>query len=357
MNYSLSDFDYNLPDKLIAQISVSPKDSSKLMIVKSENKNQNKNKINIEHKHFYDIINYLNKGDVLVLNNTKVMHTKLIGEKINENKSTGKKEIGSSAEITLTKKLEKNIYECHIKTKNPNKGTKIILPGGNAEITEKKSIDLFVIKLSDEAKILKNAQLTTPPYIKRKLNDEEYQTIFAKEDTKNEINSIAAPTAGLHFTKSLLEKIKKKGIKIIFIKLHVSYGTFLPVYDVNNHKMEPEYYEISKKEADAINNRKKEYPKSKLIVVGTTTLKALETSSKNGKILPKKGWSEIFIKPEHKFNSNLDCLITNFHLPRSTLIMLVSAFFGREKIMKAYDVAVKEKYRFYSLGDAMMLIK
>ncbi len=333
---SLSDFDYSLPGSLIAQHPARPKDHSKLMVIHADEK--------IEHKHFYDIINYLNKGDILVLNNTKVIRTKLIG----------RKETGSDAKITLTKKIEKNIYECHIKTKNPNVGTKIILLGGNAKITGKKSVDLFIIKLNDEKKILKNAKLTTPPYIKRELDDEEYQTIFAD---KNKKGSIAAPTAGLHFTKTLLNKIRKKGVKIIFITLHISYGTFLPVYDISKHKMELEYYEISEKDADAINNRDKK--KNKLIVVGTTTLKALETSCnpKNKKIISGAGWSDIFIYPGYKFNSGTNILITNFHLPRSTLIMLVSAFFGREKIMKAYGVAVHKKYRFYSLGDAMMLIK
>ena len=329
-NINLDDFNYNLPDELIAQRLAVPRDSSRLMILQKNNKEDK-----ILHKRFFDIIDFLKKSDVLVMNNTMVDNAKLIG----------KKSTGSSAEIVLMKKISDLEYEVRIKTKNPMVGNIIILKSSSCEIIDQKTIDTFIVRLSS-SKVLEDAILPTPPYIKRKLSDKEYQTVYSKIK-----GSLAAPTAGLHFTKELLEKIKRKGVKIVFVTLHVSYGTFKNIdLEIENHVMDPEYFEITKDAADAINNRK-----GRLIAVGTTTLKTLESSSKNGKILPSKKYSELFIYPGHKFNSGTDVLITNFHLPKSTLMLLVCAYAEQDRIMSAYKEAISKKYRFFSLGDAMWI--
>jgi S-adenosylmethionine:tRNA ribosyltransferase-isomerase len=324
----LSDFDYNLPKEFIAQKPVSPRDNSKLMVIGSE----------IEHKRFYDIIDYLEKGDILVLNETKVIPAKL----------TGRKETGSSAEI-IVEEFEGKICKGHIKTRNPRIGTKLIFGKYNAEIIDENE-EMFTIRFDENIKsIMKSiGQLPTPPYVKRKLDkNSQYQTVYSKKK-----GSIAAPTAGLHFTTRLLNKIKKKGVKIAKVCLHIDFGTFLPVRDVNKKKLHAEYYEIDKKNADIINNRK-----GRLFVVGTTSIRTLESVSKNGKIIAGKGKTEIFIKPGYKFKNKIDGMITNFHLPKSTLLMLVSAFIGRKKILDAYKIAIKKKYRFFSFGDVMLIFK
>ncbi|HYD04024.1 MAG TPA: tRNA preQ1(34) S-adenosylmethionine ribosyltransferase-isomerase QueA [Alphaproteobacteria bacterium] len=330
---NLDDYSYELPESLIAQHPADPRDSCKLMII-------GKNKI--EHGIFRDILSQFSKGDILVLNNTKVKHSKLLG----------KKESGSAAEITLLKNISANIYEAKIKTKNPLVGTKIILHHATAEIIMQKNIDTFVVKL-DNKNALKDAVMPSPPYIKHVVTDKEYQTVYS--DKKKE-GSLASPTAGLHFTKSLLAKIQKKGVKIVYITLHVSYGTFKNIEDVKTYVMEPEHYEISNQAAKIINNRDKK--KNRLFVVGTTTLKALETSaSKSGKIIAGSAESTLFIYPPYKFKSGTDALITNFHLPKSTLLLLTCAFGERKRILDAYHAAIKNNYRFYSLGDSMIIYK
>ena len=322
---NLNNYSYRLPDELIAQKPFYPRDECRLLVIDKTRKDVK----------FKDILEYFHKNDVLVLNDTRVTHSKIYG----------KKETGSSAEVILLKKITGNVFEAKIKTKNPLVGTKIIFKKGFAEIISQKNIDTFVVELSN-AKILNEAVLPTPPYIKRKLKDSEYQTIFSKND-----GSLASPTAGLHFTKNLLQQISRKGVKIVYITLHVSYGTFKNIDDVATYVMDPEYYSISKETADAINNRK-----GRLIVCGTTTLKALETAS-TGKINSGSGWSTLFIYPPYKFKSGTDVLITNFHLPKSTLLLLTCAFGGRERILAAYKEAVRKKYKFFSLGDAMMICK
>ncbi|MGV8086647.1 MAG: tRNA preQ1(34) S-adenosylmethionine ribosyltransferase-isomerase QueA [Candidatus Woesearchaeota archaeon] len=324
---NLNDYSYVLPEELIAQKPTVPKDKCRLLIV-------NKNKL--EHKLFKNILDYLKKGDVLVLNNTKVTKSKILGNK----------ETGSKAEIILLRKIQEDTFEAKIKTKNPIIGNKILVKKGFIEIIAQKNIDTFIVKLSTN-KILSETVLPTPPYIHRIVKDNEYQTIFSKEE-----GSLAAPTAGLHFTKKLIKDIEKKGVKIAYITLHVSYGTFKNIDNIKNYIMDPEYYEISKNTADIINNRL-----GKLIVCGTTTLKALETASKKGKITPQKNWSKLFIYPPYKFKSKTDILITNFHLPKSTLLLLTCAFGGQKRILKAYNEAVKNNYKFYSLGDAMIIYK
>jgi len=332
----LSDFDYELPENLIAQDAAKPRDSARLMVISKDGA--------LEHRIFRDIINYLKPGDVLVLNSTKVLKMKLVG----------KKESGSRAEIILTGCMDKkeNIWRCHVKARNPIVGTRILFSDGHALIISQPSVDEFMIRLSSDA-ILKHGLLPNPPYIKHNVHN-EYQTVYAKEDMEDKKlyrGSLAAPTAGLHFTKSLLKRLREKGVKVVFIKLHVGFGTFLPVYDMDKHETEKEYFEIPNKAAKVINERK-----GRLIVVGTTTLKALESSSdQDGKIISGTGYSGIFIKPGFRFRSGTDALVTNFHLPKSSLIMLTCAFAGTNKILDAYHVAVKEKYRFFSLGDAMMI--
>jgi len=321
---NLNNYSYSLPESLIAQKPTIPKDNCRLLILDKK----------IQHHKFKNIIEFLKKGDVLVLNDTKVTYSKIYGQK----------ETGSKAEVILLKKLKDNIFEAKIKTKNPLINTKILFKGGFAKIISQKNIDTFIIELSN-IKILNEAVLPTPPYIKSKIKDSDYQTIFSKKE-----GSLAAPTAGLHFTKSLLKKIEQKGIKIVYITLHVSYGTFKNIDNIKEYIMDPEYYEISQNSAETINNRS-----GRLIVCGTTTLKALETSSKNKKIIPGNNWSTIFIYPPYNFKSGTDILITNFHLPKSTLILLTCAFGGTKRILNAYNTAVKKNYKFYSLGDAMMI--
>jgi len=335
----LDEYNYELPEKLIAQSPVSPRDSCKLLILGEDSKNV-KDVKSVKHEIFKNIFNYLRQGDVLVLNDTKVSHSKLVG----------KKDTGSDAEIVLLKKISEKIYEAKVKTKNPHIGTKILFKekNGNEHVTiiRQKNIDTYIVELSNDS-ILEDAILPMPPYIKNNLTDKEYQTEYSKK-----LGSLAAPTAGLHFTKALLKKIEKKGIKIVYITLHVSYGTFKKIDDINNYIMDPEYYQISQESADTINSRT-----DRLIVCGTTTLKALETASKNGKITSGSAQSRLFIYPPYRFKSGTNILITNFHLPKSTLLLLTCAFGGRKSILDAYKEAVKKRYRFFSLGDAMMIWK
>jgi S-adenosylmethionine:tRNA ribosyltransferase-isomerase len=329
----LEDFDYFLPKELIAQHAVKPKDHSRFLVV---------NKGNIEHKHFYDLIDYLNKDDVLVMNETRVSRVKI----------TGKKITGSKVEIILEKKINDSNYECRVTANKVRIGNKYIFTGGlEAEVVGKNE-DIFFIRFNKPItqKIKESLfELPLPPYVHEKIKeDSEYQTVYSSND-----GSLAAPTAGLHFTNELLKKIEKKGVKIAKLCLHVGFGTFLPIRgELEKHKMHNEYFEIAKENADLINNRK-----GRLIVVGTTSVRALESSTENGKVIPAKSSTEIFIYPGYKFKNEIDALITNFHLPKSTLLMLVSAYYRREEILKIYSEAVKNKYRFFSLGDAMMLIK
>ena len=336
-----SDFDYNLPEELIAQTPLKQRDSSKLMVL-------DKSDGSIEHKQFSDIINYLNKGDVLVINNTKVLPARLIGVK---------EETNAVIEVLLLKDMGSDTWECLCK---PAKRVKV-----GTIINFNDLLKLECIKALDDGirhfkfiydgillEILdKLGTMPLPPYIHEKLEDKDrYQTVYAKE-----VGSAAAPTAGLHFTKELLSKIKEKGIIIEEITLHVGLGTFRPVEvdDVNNHKMHSEYYSMSKETADTLNKAKKD--KRRIIAVGTTTTRTLETiMNLYGEFKDTSGNTDIFIYPGYEFKA-IDALITNFHLPKSTLIMLVSAFSKKEYILNAYNEAVKNKYRFFSFGDAMFI--
>ena len=335
------DFDFYLPEDLIAQTPLKQRDSSKLLVL-------DKKTGEIEHKHFTDIIDYLKKGDVLVLNDTKVIPARIIGVK---------EETNAVIELLLLKDEGNNVWECLTKpAKRVKVGTIINFSDAlKAECIEVKDEGIRIFKLIYEGilyEILdKLGEIPLPPYIHEKLKDKDrYQTVYAKN-----IGSAAAPTAGLHFTKELMEKIKEKGVIITYVTLHVGLGTFRPVNveDVTKHKMHSEYYVMNKITANILNNAKKN--NNKIISVGTTSTRTLETiMSLYGEFKECSGNTDIFIYPGYKFKA-IDSLITNFHLPKSTLVMLVSALAGKENILNAYKVAVQNKYRFFSFGDAMYI--
>ena len=336
------DFNYELPESLIAQTPLKNRDQSRLMVL-------DKVTGEIEHKHFYDIIDYLEEGDVLVLNDTKVMPARLFGIK---------EETGSHIEILMLKEIEADSWECLVRpAKRIDVGT--IVDFGNGILKAKcVAVDedgIRVFKFYYRGifyEILdKLGEMPLPPYSHEKLADKDrYQTVYAKE-----IGSAAAPTAGLHFTKELLDKIEAKGIKIEYVTLHVGLGTFRPVTTENvlEHQMHSEYYLMKESTAEVLNEAKKNG--NMIVSVGTTSTRVLETvMSRYGQFEACSGWTNIFIYPGYKFKA-IDYQITNFHLPKSTLIMLVSALAGRENILHAYNEAVKERYRFFSFGDAMLI--
>ena len=336
------DFDYFLPEELIAQTPLVKRDASKMLVLDKQNGN-------IYHKTFTNIIDYLNEGDTLVLNDTKVMPARIIGVK---------EETGAVIELLLLKNTDDNYWESLTKpAKRVKIGTIISFGDGllKAECVEEKEEGIRIFKLIYEGilyEILdKLGTMPLPPYIHEKLEDQtRYQTVYAKN-----IGSAAAPTAGLHFTSELMEKIKAKGINIAYVTLHAGLGTFRPVSvsDVSNHKMHSEYYEINKETCDLINDTK--LSGKKIVVVGTTSVRVLETvMNKYGTLKECSGFTDIFIYPGYKFKI-VDNLITNFHLPKSTLIMLVSALATKPYIMSAYEEAVKNNYRFFSFGDSMFI--
>ena len=340
---NINDFDYNLPKELIAQTPLKERSSSRLLVL-------NKDNGNITHDHFYNVINYLKKGDVLVLNDTKVIPARLIGEK---------EDTKAVIEILLLKELGEDNWECLARPcKRLKIGTVVSFGDGmlKAKVTEKLEDGIIHIKLVYDGILMeildKLGTMPLPPYIHEKLNDQSrYQTVYAKN-----IGSAAAPTAGLHFTNDLLKEIENKGIIITYVTLHVGLGTFRPV-EVDNileHKMHSEFYTMSKETADILNQAKKDG--RRIIAVGTTSTRTLETiaSDNDGSFKECCGNTSIFIYPGYKFKA-IDALITNFHLPKSTLVMLVSALAGRENILNAYKEAVNEKYRFFSFGDAMLI--
>ena len=338
----VSDFDFYLPEELIAQHPLEKRDESRLMVL-------DKKTGEIEHKRFYDIIDYLNKGDTLVLNNTRVMPARLIGEKENT---------GGKIEFLLLKRVEGDKWECLAKPgKSAREGRRFTFGNGilKAEVIEVLENGNRIVEFYYEGifeQVLDSlGEMPLPPYIHEKLDDKErYQTVYSKEK-----GSAAAPTAGLHFTKELLKKIEDKGVNIVYLTLHVGLGTFRPVKveNIENHNMHSEFYMLSKESAEVINETKKRG--NRVISVGTTSTRTLETiGDENGMVKEQSGWTNIFIYPGYKFKV-VDNLITNFHLPESTLIMLVSTLAGKENVMNAYNIAVKEKYRFFSFGDAMFI--
>ncbi len=338
----VDDFDYYLPDELIAQTPLLKRDESKLLVLDSKTGE-------LTHKKFYDIVDYFGEGDTLVLNDTKVLPARLIGEK---------EETKAVIEVLLLKNIVNDDWECLVKpARRIHVGTIISFGDGRLKakcILEKDGgirhfaflYEGIFLEILDSL-----GTMPLPPYIHKKLEDQtRYQTVYAKE-----IGSAAAPTAGLHFTEELLDRIEKKGVNIVKVTLHVGLGTFRPVSVENivDHKMHSEYYCMSKKTADVLNKTKKE--NKKIIAVGTTSTRVLETiRHEYDEFRECSGWTSIFIYPGYEFRA-IDQLITNFHLPKSTLLMLVSALAGKENILSAYQIAVMEKYRFFSFGDAMFI--
>jgi len=338
----VKDFRYDLPQELIAQDPLEDRSSSRLLVL-------DKDTGEITHKHFYDIIDYLDEGDCLVLNETKVIPARLMGVK---------KDTGAVVEILLLKRKSKTVWECLVK---PGKKCRVgaviefgegLLTGTVSDIVEEGNrIIEFEFDGIFEEILDKLGTMPLPPYITHTLKDRNrYQTVYAKND-----GSAAAPTAGLHFTKELLKDIEDKGVKLAKVTLHVGLGTFRPVKvsDVRQHHMHSEFFQVSKEAADIINSTRANG--KRVICVGTTSTRTVESASDDkGYLKEKSGWTDIFIYPGYKFKVS-DALITNFHLPESTLVMLVSALAGREKVLHAYEEAVKEKYRFFSFGDAMFI--
>ena len=337
-----SDFFYNLPEELIAQTPVEPRDQSRLLVF-------DKQTGGLTHKHFYDVFDYLKAGDCLVLNDTRVLPARIFGTRV---------DTGSVVEFVLLKQKEQNVWEC---LAGPGKKAKV---GHKFTFSDKLSADVIEI-LDDGNRIVKFTpngeffavldevgQMPLPPYIKEKLNDKErYQTVYSRE-----LGSAAAPTAGLHFTKEILAKLKENGVNIAYVTLHVGLGTFRPVKvdDVTEHKMHSEHYSITQENADIINKTKQNG--GRVICVGTTSCRTVESAMQTfGEIKECCDDTSIFIYPGYTFKC-MDGLITNFHLPESTLIMLVSAFAGYENTMNAYNTAVAERYRFFSFGDAMLIV-
>lgn len=335
-----SDFYYDLPQELIAQTPMEPRDMSRLMVI-------DKNTGEIEHKIFKDLIDYLRPGDCLILNDTRVIPARIYGVK---------KETGAVVEFLLLKQSENNVWECLCKPgKRAKDGTSFVFGDGivECEVVDVTDDGNRKVQFKCDSKEIytildKIGKMPLPPYITEELqNGELYQTVYSKE-----LGSAAAPTAGLHFTEEMLKKIEEKGIKIGYVTLHVGLGTFRPVKvdDVKNHKMHSEHYHISKETADLINDTKKNG--GRVIAVGTTSTRTLESvATKNGCICEDEDDTSIFIYPGYEFKC-IDGLVTNFHLPESTLIMLISAFAGYDNVMNAYKIAVDEKYRFFSFGDA-----
>ena len=340
MQYKKSDFYYDLPEELIAQTPATPRDSSRLLVY-------DRAKEQVEHRIFRDICDYLKAGDVLVINDTKVLPARLYAHTQN----------GGAVEVLLLKRQNIDTWEVLVKPgKKCTPGKKLII-SDELSLTVQSVTDSGerIVKFEYEGvfeEILERVgSMPLPPYIKEKLQDKNrYQTVYAKFD-----GSSAAPTAGLHFTPELLQKIKDMGVEIVEVLLHVGLGTFRPVKEdiITDHKMHSEYFEVSSEAAQKINAAKSEG--RRIIAVGTTSVRTLESATnEKGEVIPQKGNTQIFIYPPYKFKC-VDALITNFHLPESTLIMLVAAMTGREQILSVYNTAVKERYRFFSFGDAMFI--
>ncbi|MDF0479727.1 tRNA preQ1(34) S-adenosylmethionine ribosyltransferase-isomerase QueA [Vagococcus sp. PNs007] len=343
MTFTTNDFDFDLPENLIAQTPLADRQSSRLLVVDRETGE-------LQDKHFYDILDELDEGDALVMNNTRVLPARLYGEK---------PDTGGHLEVLLLTNTEGNQWETLIKpAKRAKKGTMISFGDGRlkAEVIEELEHGGRIIEFKYEGVFLEIieslGEMPLPPYIKERLEDpNRYQTVYAEEN-----GSAAAPTAGLHFTEELLEKIKAKGVKLVYLTLHVGLGTFRPVNveSIEDHEMHSEFYKLTEESAAAL--REVKVNGGRIVAVGTTSIRTLETigTKFNGDIKADSGWTDIFITPGYKFKL-VDAFSTNFHLPKSTLVMLVSAFATRDTVMSAYHHAIEEKYRFFSFGDAMFV--
>ncbi|MGN0802143.1 MAG: tRNA preQ1(34) S-adenosylmethionine ribosyltransferase-isomerase QueA [Candidatus Faecivicinus sp.] len=337
----LSDFMYDLPEERIAQTPVEPRDHSRLMVLHRDTHE-------IEHRHFYDVIDYLNPGDVLVINETRVIPARLIGER----------PTGGACEVLLLRQLGPKRWETLVKPgKKLKPGAEVIFGGGRlrGRIVETTDVGGRIVDFECEGSFEETldalGEMPLPPYIHERLQDRErYQTVYAKQE-----GSAAAPTAGLHFTPELLQRIREKGIEVVPVLLHVGLGTFRPVKveNVEEHEMHSEYFEVTEEAARRINAARERG--GRVIAVGTTSVRTLESAAENGALMPKRGETKIFIRPGYQYQM-VDALITNFHLPGSTLMMLVSALYDREHIIAAYEEAVRREYRFFSFGDAMLIL-
>jgi S-adenosylmethionine:tRNA ribosyltransferase-isomerase len=335
-----SDFDYHLPPELIAQVPIEPRDHSRLLVL-------DRAKGSIEHRHFYDIIEYLRAGDVMVFNDSRVIPARLRGKRVVS---------GGKAEILLLRRTDENVWEALVKpARRLHPGAAIEIESGIlAEIIGTGDGGIRVLRFSDESRLLTSGEVPLPPYIHHPLeNPERYQTVYARLN-----GSVAAPTAGLHFTPELLAGIEGRGVKCLWTTLHVGLDTFRPVTedDPRQHNIYREYGVIGEETAAALSRARQEG--RRIIAIGTTTVRLLEKAAQTGRspgIEPFQGWVDLFILPGHRFRM-VDTMVTNFHLPRSTLLMLVTAFAGKELIDKAYREAIEQRYRFYSFGDAMLII-
>jgi S-adenosylmethionine:tRNA ribosyltransferase-isomerase len=334
----LEDFDYSLPAELIAQRPASPRDASRLLVVHRADGR-------LEHRLFREIGAYLEPGDVLVLNDTRVIPARLRGRRPGT---------GGAVDLLLLRPAAGGAWEALVRPGRRLKPGAVVHvgPGVPVEIADRLPGGRRLVRRADgedlRGLMATAGEMPTPPYIRRPLDDPaQYQTVFARED-----GAVAAPTAGLHFTPRLLEALRARGIAVVALTLHVGPGTFQPVVaeDIARHRMDPEPYTIGEDAAAAINARR-----GRLIAVGTTTVRALETAATDGIVRPGAGWTDLFITPGYRFRV-VEALVTNFHLPKTTLLMLVCAFAGRELILSAYQVAVRERYRFYSFGDAMLIV-
>jgi S-adenosylmethionine:tRNA ribosyltransferase-isomerase len=330
-----SDFDYELPPELIAQTPIEPRDYSRLLVV-------NRADESIAHRHFYDLPDLLGKGDVLVFNDSRVLPARLFGHRVGYE---------GKVEILLLRRVEPSLWEVLVKpSRRIDAGARIQLDGLQCEVIERREGAIRIVRFSDEEALERAGKVPLPPYIRCPIADpERYQTVYARVK-----GSAAAPTAGLHFTPELLRRLQDKGIDFAFTTLHVGLDTFVPVRvdDPEKHHIHKEYCQLSPEVAQRLSQAKKEG--RRITGVGTTSVRVLEQAAVDGEIRPFDGWADLFILPGHKFKV-VDTMITNFHLPRTTLVMMVSAFAGRGLIAKAYEEAISERYRFYSFGDAMMI--
>ncbi len=329
----VSELDYEFRDELIAQKPAEPRDHSRLMYVRREK---------IENLRFYNMTDILKKGDVLIKNKTRVIPARVMG----------KKTTGGRVEILFYNQEEKDIWKSLIKGSNIREGMELIAGDTVLKVVEHLRGGRYLLHCSEAVQLMqKEGSMPTPPYIKQPLKkDDDYQTVYAEEP-----GSVAAPTAGFHFTEEILKKIKTKGVEVHDITLHVGPGTFLPVrtQKAENHVMEKEFFIVEQDTAEAVTAANEEG--RRVILVGTTTVRAIESVSKEGKVEAGEGWTDLFIYPGYKFQSGMDMFLTNFHLPRSTPLLLVCAFCGKERLLRAYRMAVEKRYRFYSFGDAMLL--
>ena len=336
----LSDFMYDLPEDRIAQTPVEPRDHSRLMVIHRDTGD-------IEHRHFYDIVDYLNPGDCLVINETKVIPARLYGER----------PTGGAVEVLLLKQLGPKRWETLVRPGRKLKpGAEVIFGDGRLTCRVLENTDVggriveFDCEGSFEAALDALGEMPLPPYIHEKLQDRDrYQTVYARQE-----GSAAAPTAGLHFTPELMQRIREKGVDIVPVLLHVGLGTFRPVKveNIEEHEMHSEYFEVTPDAAERVNAARQRG--GRIIAVGPTSVRTLESAAQDGRLVAKRGDTNIFIKPGYRFQL-VDALVTNFHLPGSTLIMLVSALWDRERILEAYRIAVADGYRFFSFGDAMLI--